>query len=93
MEKYGPDAAIRLVRLEDDVIMISSDGVIIRFEASSIRLCARPSKGVLLMRIAEGNQVVTVAHAPHEEPAPEEENAAPQEPAEAVAEESPSDPQ
>ena len=45
IEKYGKVAAIKVVDLDDDIIMISSDGVIIRIEASSIRICARPSKG------------------------------------------------
>ena len=39
-------AAIKVVDLDDDVILISADGVIIRIQASSIRECARPSKGV-----------------------------------------------
>ena len=50
-EKYGEVAAIRTVDLDDDVIMISADGVIIRIMASSMRVCARPSKGVRVMRI------------------------------------------
>lgn len=67
-EKYGEVAAIRTVDLDDDVIMISADGVIIRIMASSIRVCARPSKGVRVMRITgEENKVVTIARAPHDE--------------------------
>lgn len=66
--KYGEVAAIRIVDLDDDVIIISADGVIIRIMASSIRVCARPSKGVRVMRITgEENKVVTIARAPHEE--------------------------
>ena len=67
VEKYGDVAAIKVVDLEDDVILISADGVIIRIQASSIRECARPSKGVRVMKIGEGNKVVTLARAPHEE--------------------------
>ena len=66
-ERFGDVAGIKVVDLEDDVILISEDGVIIRIEASSIRLCARPSKGVKVMRVAEGSRVVTLARAPHEE--------------------------
>lgn len=66
--KYGNVAAIRVVDLDDDVIIISADGVIIRIMASSIRICARPSKGVRVMRIVgEENKVVTIARAPHDE--------------------------
>ena len=50
------------------MILISADGVIIRIQASSIRICARPSKGVRVMRIVgENNKVVTLSRAPHEE--------------------------
>ena len=68
VEKYGDVAAIKVVDLDDDIIMISSDGVIIRIQASSIRECARPSKGVRVMRVNGGeNKVVTLARAPHDE--------------------------
>ena len=65
--KYGDVAAIKVVDLDDDVILVAEDGVIIRILASSIRICARPSKGVTVMRIKEGNKVVAAARAPHEE--------------------------
>ena len=70
VEKYGDVAAIKVVDWDDDVILISSDGVIIRIQASSIRECARPSKGVRVMRVnGEENKVVTLARAPHDEDA------------------------
>ena len=53
--------------LEDDIIIISDDGIIIRIQAESIRLCARPSKGVVVMKVKDGSKVVTLARAPHEE--------------------------
>lgn len=66
-DKYGKVAAIKVVDLTDDIILISADGVIIRIEASSIRVCARPSKGVRVMRIqGDENRVVTLSRAPHE---------------------------
>ena len=67
VEKYGDVAAIMVVDINDDIIMISDSGIIIRIQASSIRECARPSKGVKVMRIGENNKVVTIANAPHEE--------------------------
>ncbi len=67
-EKYGNVAAISTVNVnEDDIVIISSDGVIIRIEASSVRVCARPSKGVTVMKVNGDNKVVTIAVAPHEE--------------------------
>lgn len=67
VEKFGDVAGINVVDLEDDIIMISEDGIIIRIQAESIRVCARPSKGVRVMRLQEGSRVVTLARAPHEE--------------------------
>ncbi|MBQ3300390.1 MAG: DNA gyrase subunit A, partial [Ruminococcus sp.] len=67
VERYGMVAAIKVVDLDDDIIIISQDGIIIRIAADSIRVCSRPSKGVTVMKIGEGDKVVTVARAPHEE--------------------------
>ena len=67
VEKYGDVASIRVVNEEEDIIMISSDGIIIRIPAVDIRECARPSKGVRVMKVAEGSRVITMARAPHEE--------------------------
>ncbi len=66
-DRFGDVAAIKVVDEDDDVILISEDGVIIRIMASSIRECARPSKGVRVMKLQEGGRVVTLARAPHEE--------------------------
>ena len=76
-QRYGQVAGIKIVDPEDDVILISSDGIIIRIQASSIRLCARPSKGVRVMKLAEGSHVVTLARTAHEEE--EETDALPEE--------------
>ena len=66
IEKYGEVAAIKVVDLDDDIIIISQDGIIIRIAAESIRVCSRPSKGVTVMKVGEGDKVVTVARVPHE---------------------------
>ena len=67
VEKYGNVAAIKVVNLDDDIILIADDGVIIRIEAGSIRVCARPSKGVRVMKVNEGSKVITMARAPHDD--------------------------
>ncbi len=67
VQKYGDVAAIKVVDLEDDIIIIADDGIIIRIQAESIRVCARPSKGVTVMKVKEGSKVVTLARAPHDE--------------------------
>ncbi|MBE6772080.1 MAG: DNA gyrase subunit A [Ruminococcaceae bacterium] len=64
--KYGDVAAIEVVDPEDDLMLISSDGIIIRIAMETIRLCARPSKGVRVMKVTEGEKLIT-AVAVHEE--------------------------
>lgn len=66
-EKYGDIAAVRMIREDEDVILISSDGIIIRIPTDEIRLCTRPSKGVRVMRVNEGEKVVTLTSAEHDE--------------------------
>ena len=66
-EKYGDVAAIKVIDYEDDIILIAEDGVIIRIQASSIRVCSRPAKGVRVMKIGEGNRIATLSRAPHDE--------------------------
>ncbi len=66
-EEYGDVAAVRMVSVEDDIILISSGGIIIRLAAEEIRQCRRPSKGVRVMRVEEGTRIVSLAQVPHEE--------------------------
>ena len=44
----------------DDVMLIVSGGVIIRIPANTINVYKRDVQGVIVMRIEEGNQVVSV---------------------------------
>ncbi len=60
VEKYGDVAAIKVVYDDDDVILISEQGIIIRIASESIRECARPSKGVRLMKLSESDSVITL---------------------------------
>ena len=62
-----------MVDLNDDIILIASDGVIIRMSAAEIRQCRRPSKGVRVMRLDDGAKIVAMARAPHEDPEEAEE--------------------
>lgn len=61
--KYGDVAAIKVVYDDDDVILISEQGIIIRIASESIRECARPSKGVRLMKLSENDSVITLTSA------------------------------
>lgn len=66
-EENGDVAAIRVVDDSDDVIIINDSGVIIRIAVNEIRECARPSKGVRVMKIEDGGKVVALARVPHED--------------------------
>lgn len=66
-EENGDVAAIRVVDDNDDVIIINDSGVIIRIAVNEIRECARPSKGVRVMKIEDGGKVVALARVPHED--------------------------
>ena len=58
--KTGDVAACRVVSENDDVMLIENGGVIIRIPASSINVYKRDVQGVIVMRIEEGNQVVSL---------------------------------
>ena len=60
-EKYGKVAMIAVVNDDNDVIMISSDAIIIRTPAEQISSFQRPSKGVKVMRVNEGEKVATIS--------------------------------
>ncbi len=65
--KYGDIAAIEVVNPEDDLMLISSDGIIIRIPLETVRLCARPSKGVRVMKVTEGEKLITAVAVAKEE--------------------------
>ncbi len=67
VEKYGDVAAVLPVTKEEDIIMIASNGIIIRIFAGAISEFARPAKGVRVMRVAEGEKILSVAMAEHDE--------------------------
>ena len=58
--KTGNVAGCRVVSENDDVMLIENGGVIIRIPASSINVYKRDVQGVIVMRIEEGNQVVSL---------------------------------
>ena len=58
--KTGNVAGCRVVSDQDDVMLIENGGVIIRVPASSINVYKRDVQGVIVMRIDEGNKVVSL---------------------------------
>ena len=73
-EQYGKVAMIAPVCDDNDVIMISSDGIIIRTNADQISTFQRPSKGVKVMRVNDGEKIATISVVDKLEEAEEELN-------------------
>ncbi|MEG0048640.1 MAG: DNA gyrase subunit A [Clostridia bacterium] len=66
-DKTGLLAAQLAVSMEEDILLITDDGVIIRMAVADIRESGRNTQGVRLMRIAQSAQIVAVARAEQEE--------------------------
>ena len=66
-EKTGLVAGAVVVDAENDVMIITDDGVIIRTPVGQIRECGRGSQGVIVMRIAEDVKVISIVRTDHEE--------------------------
>ncbi|MBI5471838.1 MAG: DNA gyrase subunit A [Ignavibacteriae bacterium] len=66
-DKNGKMIAIKEVVEKDDVVIVTSNGIIIRQHAADIRLAGRNTQGVRLIKLAEGDKVSDVAAVPSEE--------------------------
>ena len=67
--KTGIVAGCRVVSETDDVMLIENGGVIIRVRAADINIYKRDVQGVIIMRIEEGNALVSMERiSPEEEP-------------------------
>ena len=52
---------------DEDVILVSDAGIVIRIRAEQVRVCRRPSKGVRVMRVDENSRLIAMAVVPHDE--------------------------
>ena len=66
-DKTGLVAGIAVVDPENDIMMITDDGVIIRTPVEVIRQCGRNSQGVIVMRTGEDVKVISIARTDKEE--------------------------
>ena len=64
----GNVVGIRSVKDDEDIMMITSEGIIIRIAAKDVSSIGRSTKGVRLMRLSEGVKVVSIGITEHEEP-------------------------
>lgn len=66
-DKNGPVVGVKVVRPEDEVMVITARGVLIRQDVKAISQQGRQTQGVTLIRLAEGDRVVSVARVVAEE--------------------------
>ena len=59
-EKTGPVAAVKVVRPEEDILLVTDDGTMIRVRVDRISEVGRNSQGVHVMRLAEGSRVIDI---------------------------------
>ncbi len=66
-EEKGYVCGIRALGPDDDVILINTDGIIIRIRANDIRLMGRYATGVRVMRLSDDSKVVTFTRTEHDD--------------------------
>ena len=74
-EKTGPIVGIKVVDGTEDLLLVTAAGILIRTPVENIRVAGRATQGVIVMRFKEeGDRVISMALADHEEKAdaPEE---------------------
>ena len=72
-DKVGKLVAVRAVNLEDDLMVITNAGIVIRTPLSQVRVASRNTQGVKIMNLEGRQKVSSIAIVPHEEPADEDE--------------------
>ena len=65
--KNGPLAGITTVKGDEDIMVITSNGVMIRFEVANVSQTKRATMGVRLIKINAAEQVSTMAKVDHEQ--------------------------
>lgn len=72
-EEKGSVCGIKVVDETDDIIIISTDGVVIRIRCSDVRIMGRYATGVRVMKVSGDDRVVSFTRAEHDEEAQIEE--------------------
>ena len=66
-EEKGYVCGIRALGSDDDVILINTEGIIIRIRANDLRLMGRYATGVRVMRLSDDSRVVTFTRTEHDD--------------------------
>ena len=60
-EKTGPVVDMKIVTGEEDLLIVSNDGTMIRTDVGSVSIYGRAAQGVRVMRLSEGSRVISLA--------------------------------
>ena len=71
-DKTGKIADVLVVNDEDDILVITDDGTIIRMSAANISMLSRATQGVRIMRIMDGSRVICIEKTDREEESAED---------------------
>lgn len=66
-QKTGHIIGIKIVNDDDDIMMITDTGIVIRINVKDISVLGRNTQGVTLMRTSDGGKVINIAKIPMEE--------------------------
>ncbi|WP_238238330.1 DNA gyrase subunit A [Exiguobacterium acetylicum] len=66
-ERVGQIVAMRIVDVDDDIMIMTESGIVIRTDSQYISRVGRNTQGVKVIRIEEGDRVATVAKLKREE--------------------------
>ena len=65
-EKTGKIADVKMVRADEDILVITDDATIIRMAVDHISLLGRSTQGVRIMRLSEGSRVISIENTERE---------------------------
>ncbi len=60
-KRNGLVVAVQMIKGDEEIMMVSAEGIVIRFNAEDISKIGRATQGVTLMRLDKGDTVVAVA--------------------------------
>ena len=72
LKSIGKIAEARVVQKEDEISLISSNGIVIRMPVADISIQGRATRGVTIMNLEKGDSVAAMARIPEEEEKEEE---------------------
>jgi DNA gyrase subunit A len=74
LKSIGKIAEARVVQKEDEISLISSNGIVIRMPVSDISIQGRATRGVTIMNLEKGDSVAAMARIPEEDEEQDEED-------------------